>query len=443
MKKIITIILLTAVSIVSATAQCDGLELTTANPATDVPGDRIHAINSTYAASFFHDVSSGLDYLAIVPIGASVPITPLTWPKTPMPDKYFINDVYVHDNYIYVCGTHKITATLYEGWIGRATLNASGNNFTGFVYYDINTVFSVDRLVAYTNGATNKHNVVAIGHCPVLGSYWGTDYVLHLDYNVPTLMPPNYEYVKYTDYDLQDITVTDHYVAVVGEDMSLMADYAIMKIEKNSATFSVNEYQIQTPDFLYGHPIRCTATKNDEIAVAHTTDYYTIPPKYAVAVKIIDMASEINTKSFYYPVYDKIATPELTYIPDNERLVILHQNTVFPSVTSGSNFLYFDPYSTLSNPYMWIYDSDEKQYSDVATLGTKHFIAAGFQWITCNATLTGFYQCYIKDTYDVYDGIIAQIRQIPQPPIYNDSIAYIVHFAFPTNTYTINTICNF
>ena len=31
--------------------------------------------------------------------------------------------------------------------------------------------------------------------------------------------------------------------------------------------------------------------------------------------------------------------------------------------------------------------SDEKQYGDVSTLGTKHFIAAGYRWLMCNTTI--------------------------------------------------------
>ncbi len=416
MKKIITIILLTAVSVVSTVAQPTGAVQRTL---FDSPyeGGIIKAINTTYAVALVD--SSAHQALAIVPIGSTTATFPSVQPIIYMERGVGISDISIVGNDVFMCGTKGDR----EAWYGYVRLSAAGDNFTTpLQMYCINDMDNAYKLKAYINPNTLAIDIAVICRKAALGSTWGVFHLIRVQ-NAAT--PFNYDDAEFDDgYRLFQLAETDDHIVATREDYG--TGYCLACFKKNIVNFSVGVYGFTSAEYMHGHVLACTSTFGEDVAIAHFTQAY----GPSIVVKIVDVSSMTNTKYYRIDIADKIQPPAMTFIPTNKSLVLLFSETAFPAINIGSTFACMEPYTAPMPTPVLYYRPDEKYY-DVATMGQKHFIAASLnQWLLqdetsiISTTIPPGFPC-IKDD-NVNTSQSAQVTLSPLSTITGsyDSISY-------------------
>ena len=364
-------------------------------------GKIIKPIDSVYAVTVVSDGSA--EQLAIITVGDSTQI--IAAQTISLPTNLSLNDICVCNDgsniYVFACGSKRNLTGGPEAWYGRVTVYHSPGYYffwVDFCYYTLSELHTALDIEAYPSPLPSSGiDVVLIGHRTVFDEQWGQYSIVRVKDAANATPSHDYEVVRTPDMNhrLFELTVTDDYVAVVGckvFDIQPTLGY----IRKADTTLAYNNFDLDLPDYLPGHELRCTTIDGDRMAYAYYSDYY---GGHLVVVHCWDVTFSNDYKNYGVPVDNKVTAPELALTP--QYLTLLFPWDTYSYVPPNMPSVAVVDYnaSTSLLPVSVIYPrdlpSDSWVMSSIAPLGERGFTVAGYRvWMTFD--VLGTSSCFEK-----------------------------------------------
>lgn len=270
-----------------------------------------------------------------------IPISPSIW----------INDIKIVKDYAFFCGWEVISPSLSIGIIGAIYLPDFIMGTFNYHYHQILQTLELKQMVAYDNGG--RYKVVAIG-TKQLPSLSSNNCAVEID-DPQNPSPSNYDYrdfyssATYSEF-INDIVCTDHTITFVGVIISstngyypsyrASADKSAVLSDPSFDILHVMPYSFESSGI---HP-QAVHLKENLIAVSYLHDDGT--GSFSSRLRVIDVASNINTNSQEMSIDLKDEPIELAYSSEEDQMALLHH---LLNLTGGtSQFSFWHPFATIS-----------------------------------------------------------------------------------------------
>ncbi len=321
-----------------------------------------------------------------------------------------VSDIAVADEEIFFCGFDSANNCAY---IGHTTENDINFTYT-YKIIDITQVWTFVEMVAYRNpGSTTKYTIVAYGY-----DRNGQDlYIVEAIYD-KSLLDFDYNYTYYSDNLLNmrsmNLLTTDDYVVFIYRDFINNYDYYIARCPKSTPLSYIEIYRIQGSDILDRQGISATSLDRNNIAISYyASDIY----QNQVDIHCIDVStmSEYNYQAF--PVIEKCAPPQMTYLSTPNVVVMLLEYIYPDNPPAPSNvlygypsFVYIDLNQSSSYVTYWLYSDKQYRFSGLTNFSGKWFMGTTYadHWYLERHTTPPIPSCLYNSTVRV--AIPANVR---------------------------------
>lgn len=341
-------------------------------------------VKSTFVCTKVSDFSS--------PYYAAGPNIDEYYYHIPTSPSIWINDIKIVKDYAFFCGWEVISPSLSIGIIGAIYLPDFIAGTFSYNYHRIDQTLELKQMVAYDNGG--RYKVVAIGtkQLPSLSS--NNCAVEIVNPQNPSLS--NYDYYNfyssatYTEF-INDIVCTDRTITFVGVIISstngyylsyrASADKSAVLSDPSLDILHVMPYSFESSGI---HP-QAVHLKENLIAVSYLHDDGI--GSFSSRLRVIDVASNINTNSQEMSIDLKDEPIELAYSSEEDQMALLHP---LLNLTGGtSQFSFWHPFATVS------------YYADI-TYYSKPFYSIDIFRKT-NLVSTGGNLWYLQDMLSFYN----------------------------------------
>lgn len=296
---------------------------------------------------------------------------------------YVVNDMQITNDYLFMCGKYTLTSSAFLASVyipdiasgGPATVryqvSDNASDFYKMVAYE--DAYGDTRVVALGNEYYGNSNFPSIfvnnnyenGGVPynsssssfsICSSYTCTQNLLFEFVNPQNQYGlSSYNFIPVNDYTFEeiidDIVVTDHYVALIERNPNMSA-LAIRHCNKNNVLGTYSDSCIFC--FIYDEGFSeyvCCAMMGDTIALATRGEYAigsSVP--HDTRIRTLDLVTKTITGSQAFSLNNYASNPiDMVYVPDMHTLVLL-QDLIFPVAGSVNNhtFLFLEPYHPFS-----------------------------------------------------------------------------------------------
>ena len=346
-------------------------------------GSVVRTVNNQKAIASYWDSGSRCYHLA------RVGLTDIISAK--LDDHHDIADIRIVGDDIFFCGMNRST---HQAFLGHASVsNIEGQN-PHIQFQELNMANTLTtrlyRLAAYDDPSSGTTRLVAVGDTwyngtpdpniyPCPASPYMTECCAHI------VVEYKYQYGLFTQVGNRvlndknghfeyacDVVETDSYVAVVT--FPTADELIIHRCNKSNVlgTFDYYfRYKIPSGRVVFS---ACKMT-GDTIAVASVFDYGGGADD--MQVRVVDLAMMSMPYAQVFDLQDKDDIYEMVYLPDDQRLVLLTNQTYSYSVLHHT-FCFLRPYETVF-PYNMekIYEVYDRSFTSVDRLSSQHIVAAG------------------------------------------------------------------
>lgn len=336
----------------------------------------IRSYSSSEFISYYVDPASGFGVICMSDIYGNMNYINLDF-------GYEVYDMQIANKYLFMCGVYAPTYSAFLASVyipdiasgGPATVkyqvSDNASDFYKMVAYE--DAYGDTRVVAlgneyygnssypsiFVNNNYEKNGVLynsPYSYFNVCPSYTCTQNLLFEFINPQTRYGvSSYNFIpvddSYTEERIDDIVVTDNYVALIGR-VHNMSRLAIRSCDKNDVlgTYTTNCVSCIITDEGFSEYV-CCAMMGDTIALATRGEYAigsSVP--HDTRIRTLDLVTKTITGSQAFSLNNYASNPiDMVYVPDMHTLVLL-QDLIFPVAGSVNNhtFLFLEPYHPFS-----------------------------------------------------------------------------------------------
>ena len=378
---------------------------------TTFSGTIVRNYNDLYAVGYLRDSVDGYFYSSAIEafsIPSTLPFTLGTRMK--LFNQWTIQDIQVHRNYIYFCGTDGSNHGLYGRFHINDLLSPGIHNFIAYRFVDVKCLNKI--VVVDTN---SKTNLIAIGEGY---NYAGVDHDVIIevkDYNnYPTI--PLIALMSAADLShreiLQDVLVVGGKAIFVGMDTRTpFKTFFVRRSNKYNVVLDNelhNTYHY-TPALSVGSVITslstCSAVMEDKyVSIAHMCDN---PPNgFNMLVNTIDALGYLNSISVHMISHvNRAELVEMKYLPLVKNLVLLSYNGMYQT-----DFLIWNPGNTTTYTTTSSYENNI-MYSSIDVLNNQSYISASKSHWFLQRTYPSITPSYCKPSQNMQVQIVTPHEQ--------------------------------
>lgn len=322
--------------------------------------------------------------------------------RIPIPLEYTVCDMKVYNHMLYFCGRH-----IDRGFVGIANLfqlsqyETETTCYVAYMDLDIEA-YSLDKLVVFGDdlvvpsfSEANEH-VIALAssspnttkeqfliHIKYENFYMGTDNGIIYNSNNPQvhvirindiLSPGIIPYTPDKEITLQELLLTDDYIAVAG--YNYLTDkyviYPLKKVELATFTYNSYEYQYSCPQYEAISVIKAVSLNENNIAVASLAANNN-QDDFEIRIRNIDLNTMLMTNSQALNLGNHKNDVELAYNINQDRIILLINHMLVDEMNSASVFFEVDPWATTTQIVNAIYHPTPNPYTSIDNATTNYY----------------------------------------------------------------------